>query len=748
MKVKYYTSPLDLEPQKTAEISENTICNALHALGIVPTAAPTLAVVGDTPILEKHWHIPQPQPISIYTLPADPVSLVIAVVTFIAQPIVPTLVSSVKWYHMAAVVLGGSYLLQQKFAPAAATDYAGNPSSSSPTYSITARGNRYRPGEPKTEIFGKVRTYPSYIVRPYTRFINNEQYLYEVFHVAQGNTSESSHKIGNSEMGSAADGFYLTNYHNMNKTNVSRHPEFLKIKHIVENTQRELFALNEKGKLRLTKYYGVGTHTASVPHDIEIDLVAPNGLANSAGSSLQVKIRIHYYSGSFQSAAFNGGVGNYGHSIKYTRHYTELTIKGDGRNAVRVTVKMKIIGNTPAGIRLERIDNKDTHAAAAHAIYLVAIRKVMGLLPSGNTGEVILLRTKATEVSQGARGKFSVIAHNRLPPFDKPNNTPILSNSIADAAAYILRKYLPDANIDLATLAKLDIEWKKRGDTVNGVFDTSTNAWEALKKVLACGRTQPVRLWDSVSFVRDAEDITPQLMFDMNSIEQNSLKISHRLTGGETANGVRIFFLDAKDDYEENSVTYWEPNSPKDRIVDIRMPFVTDKAQAEREAKYKARENMYRRKTVTFIVPTPPLPLLVGSAHILRHPLVAAVNAQGFVVRCFKNADGVSVLELSAPVDWQAGKSYAIRLTDTKGIVSGSIAITEDPDYDTYVRLSQPLGFDIRGQRGGNGTPSAFVVNETTIQNDIVRISTVKPLQGGKKVEITAFFDDYRVHAD
>ena len=106
----------------------------------------------------------------------------------------------------------------------------------------------------------------------------------------------------------------------------------------------------------------------------------------------------------------------------------------------------------------------------------------------------------------------------------------------------------------------------------------------------------------------------------------------------------------------------------------------------------------------------------------------------------------MDVLELSAPVDWQAGKSYVIRLTDTKGIVWGPIAITEHPHNDTTVHLAQPLGFSIKTQSNISGTPSAFVVNETSIQNDIVRISTVKPLQGGKKVEITAFFDDYRVH--
>ena len=62
MKVKYYTSPLEDNPQKTAEIAENTIRNALHALGVDPTAAPTLAVVGDTPILEEHLVYPPARP--------------------------------------------------------------------------------------------------------------------------------------------------------------------------------------------------------------------------------------------------------------------------------------------------------------------------------------------------------------------------------------------------------------------------------------------------------------------------------------------------------------------------------------------------------------------------------------------------------------------------------------------------------------------------------------------------------------
>ena len=303
------------------------------------------------------------------------------------------------------------------FRPPQAPDYAGNPSSSSPTYSITARGNRYRPGEPRTEIFGKVRTYPTYLIRPYTRFINNEQYLYEVFHVAEGTTSESGYKIGNSEMGAADDGFILTNHHDLNQNNVWRHTDFLRIKHIVENAQRELYAPNQKPKPPKTNYYGVEKHTAitgGVSHDLELDLVAPNGLANSAD------IRIHYKGSGIRAESKYRSSSSAPQNAKYI----DITVQGDGRNAVRVSVELTILGNTPTSICFERIDNKDSNPNA-DVIYLVGLRKILGHLPVGRWGEVILLRTKASQISQEARGKFSVIAHNRLPPFDQPNATPI-----------------------------------------------------------------------------------------------------------------------------------------------------------------------------------------------------------------------------------------------------------------------------------------------------------------------------------
>lgn len=234
------------------------------------------------------------------------------------------------------------------------------------------------------------------------------------------------------------------------------------------------------------------------------------------------------------------------------------------------------------------------------------------------------------------------------------------------------------------------------------------------------------------------------MMFDMHNIGMDTLKISHRLTGEETADGVKVYYQDADQEYDENSISYAIQGSPKNREVELRLPFITNQAHALREAKFKARENYYRRKTVSFTIPTPPIPLLVGSAHILQHPLIGAVNTQGFVVAYDQTA---KTLTLSVAVEWDESRTYAIRVTDKMGKVSAPIPITEDPNSNTVIHIATALAVNIVTQSAGMGKASAFVVNETHTQNHIIRISSAKPMHGDK-VEISAFFDDQRVHVD
>ena len=57
---------------------------------------------------------------------------------------------------------------------------------SSPTYSLTSQGNNARLGEAIPVIYGKHKIYPDFATAPYSEFIANEQFLYHIMVVGQG----------------------------------------------------------------------------------------------------------------------------------------------------------------------------------------------------------------------------------------------------------------------------------------------------------------------------------------------------------------------------------------------------------------------------------------------------------------------------------------------------------------------------------------------------------------------------------
>ena len=56
----------------------------------------------------------------------------------------------------------------------------------SPTYNLQAQGNAARIGAAIPEHFGRLRAYPDFASMPYTEYINNEQYLYQLLCVGRG----------------------------------------------------------------------------------------------------------------------------------------------------------------------------------------------------------------------------------------------------------------------------------------------------------------------------------------------------------------------------------------------------------------------------------------------------------------------------------------------------------------------------------------------------------------------------------
>lgn len=59
-------------------------------------------------------------------------------------------------------------------------------SAQSPTYSLQAQGNQARLGNPIPVIYGRHLIYPDFASQPYYEYIDNNQYVYQLHVIGQG----------------------------------------------------------------------------------------------------------------------------------------------------------------------------------------------------------------------------------------------------------------------------------------------------------------------------------------------------------------------------------------------------------------------------------------------------------------------------------------------------------------------------------------------------------------------------------
>ncbi len=85
----------------------------------------------------------------------------------------------------AGIAMGGAMLISAVFPPPGLPNSA-TPSTGSPTYSLNAQGNAARLGSPIPVNYGRMRIYPDFAAKPYTEYESNEQYLYQLFCIGQG----------------------------------------------------------------------------------------------------------------------------------------------------------------------------------------------------------------------------------------------------------------------------------------------------------------------------------------------------------------------------------------------------------------------------------------------------------------------------------------------------------------------------------------------------------------------------------
>ena len=102
--------------------------------------------------------------------------------------------------------LAGNMLIGALFPPSAPElPQYGNTPAASPTYSLQARGNSARLGQPIPAIYGQHRIFPNLAAAPWSQYQNNEQYLHQLFMVGQGEYDIQSINIDDTPIANFAE---------------------------------------------------------------------------------------------------------------------------------------------------------------------------------------------------------------------------------------------------------------------------------------------------------------------------------------------------------------------------------------------------------------------------------------------------------------------------------------------------------------------------------------------------------------
>ena len=596
----------------------------------------------------------------------------------------------------------------------------------SPTYAIQAQGNIARLEQAIPVQYGRMMSYPDFAAQPYVEYAGNEQFLYQLFCIGQGEYEVEAVRIED--------------------TAIASWPE-VDVEVVGPGQALTLFPANvitsveAAGQEMLTATYVgpfVANPAATQANTLGLDFVTPRGLyfANASGGLDAVSI-------SFQVEARL--IDDAGTAIGSWVVVGSETISAGTTTPQRISRRY----NVAAGryeVRVRRNDTKLTAATYGHEIAWAGLR---AYLPEGRDfGNVTLLamRIRATNnLSQQASRKVNVIATRKLrtwhPTLGWSSAAPSRSIAWALADACTNADYgarLPDSRVDLAALYALDAALAARGDTFDGRFDAAMSFWEVLGRIGQAGRTRPYYQGGIVRFARDAAASVPVALFSMRNIVRGSFSVDYLMPTEDTADAVEVSYFDSAR-WSSQRVMATLPGSTAARPARIDMTVgVTGREQAHREGLYQAACNRYRRRVIRLATEMEGFIPSFGDLIAVAHDLVQ----WGQSAEAVAWTAGTKTLVVSEPFTWGGSASYYVGLRKRDGSLEGPFTVTQGANASTLVLATSPSFTPYTGQ-AEERTHVVFGWGNTW--RALARVVAVRP-RGLTQVEILAVNENDNVH--
>jgi hypothetical protein len=607
----------------------------------------------------------------------------------------------------------------------------------SPTYTLQSQGNHARIGSAIPVIYGRHLIYPDLAAAPYTEYAGQEQYLYQLHVIGQGEYQIEALRIEDTVIQAdpvqdgaahvAIGAWEDVTYQIVYDAPVTLFPTDVTTS--VEVSGQELLT-----------GVTVGPYVASAPgrvvDQIAVDVIAPRGLYaidTSTGALSAMSITFTVRARTIDDAGAPTGT--------WTTLGTE-TISGATTTPQRYSFRYPVAA-ARYEVSVTRDDVKQTGSNVAHELAWSALRAYHP--GSNHYGKLTMLALRmraSNQLSQLSARRINVIATRKLPIWDGTSwSPPQPTRSIAWAIADMLRAdygaRLPDARIDLEQLRALDAVWAVRMDYYDAVHDSVQTVWEAVTQAARAGRALPYIQGGIVHVVRDAPQSAPVQLYTARNIVRGSLVLDYAMPSAETADAVDVEYFDA-DTWTPRTVRAALPDASAEQPARVRLFGVTSRAQAWREGMYIASANRYRRRHVTFTTEMEGFIPALGDLVAISHDM-PQWGQSGEVVAY---DPGTLTLSTSEPLTWTAGQTHYLAIRRRDGSLSGPHVVTAGAQPNQAQLQSSPTDpIDTGGER----ERSHYAFGPGQALYILARVVSIRP-RAPERVELTCVVESSAVH--
>lgn len=615
------------------------------------------------------------------------------------------------------IMVGGTLAISLIFPPPTMDMGSFGRDKASPTYTISQQGNTARLMEAIPVAYGLNLQYPDFASQPYTENVGNEQMLYQLFCLTQGRT-------------------------NIKQINIEQTP--------VENYTDVQYQIVNPGQ-KLTLFPG-NVITSEAVQQLEMKpsddpafaILGPFVVNRKAdGPANFVGVDVHMPRGGFRTD--NKGKQK-PHSGSFVFEIQRLDENGNPVGGWERMEDRTITLNTPTpqmySYKWDFSSNPGYFQVRAWRTSPTGDNKeiiqfmwtgMRGYLEdNSNYGDVTLLAMaiKATNQLNGnTPRKVNVLHHRLIPKWDPVEgwSAPQETSDPAWIYADILRnqtygRKLFDSRINLRELYRLSNVWTQRNDQFNGIFDTTSQLWDACTKVLRAGRAMPMYYAGVLDVVRNEPKTLPTAMFTPDNMVTGSFQTTYEFSDGfSTPDYVVVEYID-KTTWKPATVDCVLPGQPATRAANVKLFGCTDRDQAWREGMSIAAANRDQRRRITFTTEMEGLIPRFGDLVYISHD-VPMWGYSGTVE--YYNPFNMNVID---------PETNAVIATPGEMVLSQPVEFKDDGQYVISFRKrnGEPHG-PFKAKPHPSGDPARIVVDEPEAVRKTIYVSD------GNRSELTMY---------